>query len=229
MKKCVILLMFVSSLAQASYKSIHSEKIPLSLKPLPYPSAALEPAIDQQTMEIHHGRHHKAFIDLANKSIPGEKKNVLEILRSVSQYPAAVRNSVGGHWNHSFFWTLFSADKNDQKMPPRLEKEITAQFGSVDNFKAEFEKSGMGRFGSGWAWLIRGADGKLQITATPYQDNPLMEVAEVKGIPVFGMDVWEHAYYLKYQNKRADYLKAVWAVVNWKKVDEYDRTWKSVK
>lgn len=216
-------LLMLSSFASANLKSLNEQKFPLKLPALPYAADSLSSAIDKETMEIHHGRHHKAYVDNANKALPSEKRTVLEVLKSVSKSPDAVRNNVGGHWNHAFFWTVLTPNKNDNKMPERLQKEIETAFGSFDQFKAEFEKQGASRFGSGWVWLVRDANNKLQITTTANQDNPLMDVATVKGIPVLGLDVWEHAYYLKYQNMRADYLKNIWNVINWKKVDELDR------
>ncbi len=194
------------------------------LPALPYAASALEPVIDTKTMETHHGKHHKAYVDNLNKQIEDNKdlagKSLEDIVRNVSKYNAAVRNNGGGHWNHSFFWQLMGPADKSGAPSPELEKALTDAFGSVDKFKEEFEKAGVGRFGSGWAWLIVGADGKLAVTSTPNQDNPLMDVAEVKGTPILGNDVWEHAYYLNYQNRRADYLKAWWGVVNWAQVSK---------
>lgn len=194
------------------------------LPALPYAASALEPVIDAKTMETHHGKHHKAYVDNLNKQIEDNKdlagKSLEDIVRNVSKYNAAVRNNGGGHWNHSFFWQLMAPADKSGKPSAELEKALTDTFGSLDKFKEEFEKAGVGRFGSGWAWLIVGADGKLAVTSTPNQDNPLMDVAEVKGTPILGNDVWEHAYYLNYQNRRADYLKAWWGVVNWEQVSK---------
>jgi Fe-Mn family superoxide dismutase len=200
-------------------------KPPFSLAELPYATGSLAPTIDQKTMEIHHGKHHKTYIDNLNKLVASEKdkKDLLLILTHLKGREAGVRNNAGGHWNHTFFWSVLTPDKGNQKMPERLSKEITAQFGSVDKFKEEFQKAGADQFGSGWAWLIRDANGKLAITTTSNQDNPLMDIAEIKGRPIFTVDVWEHAYYLTYQNMRADYLKSIWNVVNWNQVDAYDR------
>ena len=184
-----------------------------SLPALPYAFDALEPHIDRLTMEIHHDRHHKAYVDNLNKALPGTTKTLEEILASVSTQPVAVRNNGGGHWNHSFFWNVLGPAKGS-KPSPDLAKQIDADFGSFDAFKAEFTKAATSRFGSGWAWLIK-KDGKLVISSTPNQDNPLMDVAEVKGQPILALDVWEHAYYLKYMNKRADYIAAFWNLVNW--------------
>jgi Fe-Mn family superoxide dismutase len=184
-----------------------------SLPALPYAFDALEPHIDRLTMEIHHDRHHKAYVDNLNKALPGTSKSIEEILASVSSQPVAVRNNGGGHWNHSFFWNVLAPAKGS-KPSAALTKQIDTDFGSFDAFKAEFTKAATSRFGSGWAWLIK-KDGKLVISSTPNQDNPLMDLAEVKGQPILALDVWEHAYYLKYMNKRADYIAAFWNLVNW--------------
>lgn len=193
-----------------------------TLPALPYAADALDKAIDEQTMEIHHGKHHQAYIDNLNKEVektPALKGKTLEqILASVSKSSAAVRNNAGGHWNHSFFWTIMTPESTQPS--PQLAATIDSAFGSMDEFKKKFEEAGTKQFGSGWAWLIVGKDGKLQIASTPNQDNPLMDDAKVKGTPILGNDVWEHAYYLRYQNKRADYLKAWWNVVNWNRVSE---------
>lgn len=184
-----------------------------SLLALPYAFDALEPHIDRLTMEIHHDRHHKAYVDNLNKALPGSTKSLEDILASVSSQPVAVRNNGGGHWNHSFFWNVLAPAKGS-KPSATLAKQIDTDFGSFDVFKAEFAKAATSRFGSGWAWLIK-KEGKLVISSTPNQDNPLMDLAEVKGQPILALDVWEHAYYLKYMNKRADYIVAFWNLVNW--------------
>lgn len=207
----------------ATLKDLNELKGPFKLAPLPYANNALEAAVDAQTMEIHHDKHHQAYVDNLNKNLGEEKGDLRSILANSSTRSDAVRNNAGGHWNHSFFWSVLTPNAADQKMPSRLEKEIKGAFGSVDKFKEAFEKAAAGRFGSGWAWLIRDASGKLAITSTPNQDNPLMDLGKDTGTPVFGLDVWEHAYYLRYQNKRPDYLKNMWKIVNWKQVDEYDR------
>jgi len=190
-----------------------------TLAPLPYAHDALEPHIDTLTMQIHHGKHHQAYVDNLNKAIAGtenENKTLEQLVAAAGKISPAVRNNGGGHWNHGFFWD--SLDKSGGGAPSgNLADAITAAFGSFDAFKEKFAQAGMTRFGSGWAWLLV-KDGKLEVSSTPNQDNPLMDVAEVKGTPILGVDVWEHAYYLKYQNKRADYLAAFWNVVNWKKV-----------
>lgn len=187
-----------------------------TLGPLPYTHEALEPHIDAQTMHIHHGKHHQAYIDNLNKAIAGtehESKSIEELVQHAGSISTAVRNNGGGHWNHTFFWA--SMGPNAGGLPTgSLAEAIDHSFGTFDAFKEKFNQAGMTRFGSGWAWLIV-KEGKLEITSTPNQDNPLMDVAETKGTPILGADVWEHAYYLKYQNKRADYLTAFWNVVNW--------------
>ena len=191
-----------------------------TLPKLQYAYNALEPYIDALTMEIHHSKHHQAYIDNLNKAIggtPNENLSLEEIVKNAGSISPAVRNNGGGHWNHSFFWESLSPNKSSHN--EKLLTAINASFESVDNFKTLFAQAGMTRFGSGWAWLIK-KDEKLVICSTPNQDNPLMDVAEVKGTPILGVDVWEHAYYLKYQNKRADYLAAFWNVVNWDKVGE---------
>jgi len=193
------------------------------LPPLPYPKEALEPHIDALTMEIHHDRHHKAYVDNLNKAIAGnaalEAKPLDALIQDLASVPdnirGPVRNNGGGHWNHSFFWKLLSG-KGGGAPSGKLGDAINSAFGSFDTFKEKFEAAGVGRFGSGWAWLVS-HNGKLEIVSTANQDNPLMgkAVAGVEGKPVFGVDVWEHAYYLKYQNKRAAYLKAIWNVIDW--------------
>lgn len=191
-----------------------------TLPALPYASDALEPHIDKQTMEIHHGKHHQAYVDNLNKAIAGtehENKSIEELVAAAGKISPAVRNNGGGHWNHTFFWNLLSG--NGGEPSGKLAEAINSSFGSLDGLKEKVNAAGTTRFGSGWAWLIV-KDGKLEVTSTPNQDNPLMDIAEVKGTPVLGIDVWEHAYYLKYQNKRPDYLKAIWAVINWAKVGE---------
>jgi superoxide dismutase, Fe-Mn family len=192
-----------------------------TLPALPYAPDALEPHIDAQTMQIHHGKHHQAYVDNLNKAIagtPNENKSLEELVKSAGSISPAVRNNGGGHWNHSFFWEILGPNAGGQP-GGKLADAINSAFGSFDAFKEKFNNAGMTRFGSGWAWLIV-KDGKLEVSSTPNQDNPLMDVAEVKGTPILGADVWEHAYYLKYQNKRADYLNAFWNVVNWNKVQE---------
>ena len=193
------------------------------LPPLPYPKEALEPHIDALTMEIHHSRHHKAYVDNVNKAMAGnaalEARSIEALISDLASVPenirGAVRNNGGGHANHSMFWKLL-APKAGGAPSGKLVDDIKATFGNFDAFKEKFEAAGLGRFGSGWVWLVVNK-GKLEIVSTANQDNPLMgkAVAGCEGKPVLGVDVWEHAYYLKYQNKRADYLKAVWNVMHW--------------
>ena len=191
-----------------------------TLDPLPYANNALEPHIDALTMEIHHDRHHQAYVTNLNAAVAGtelEGKSIEEIIANISKAPAPVRNNGGGHWNHAFFWKSLSPNGGGEPTG-ELAQAITAKFGSFQAFKDEFKKAATGRFGSGWAWLIKSGDG-VAITSTPNQDNPLMDIAEAKGTPIIGLDVWEHAYYLKYQNKRPDYIDAYWNVVDWKAAD----------
>ena len=192
-----------------------------TLPALPYAHDALEPHIDALTMQIHHGKHHQAYVDNLNKAIAGtphENKSLEELVKAAGTISPAVRNNGGGHWNHSFFWELLAPNAGGAPTGA-LAAAINDVFGSFDSFKEKFNTAGATRFGSGWAWLIIN-NGTLQITSTPNQDNPLMDVAEVKGTPLLGVDVWEHAYYLKYQNRRAEYLGAFWNLVNWEKVAE---------
>ncbi|RYD97469.1 MAG: superoxide dismutase [Sphingobacteriales bacterium] len=193
-----------------------------TLPALPYAFDALEPHIDALTMEIHHDRHHKAYVDNLNKAIEGtdaENLSLTDLMATISKYPAAVRNNGGGHFNHTLFWEILS--NNGSKPSEQLAAAIET-LGGMDALKEKLSAAGATRFGSGWAWLIV-KDGKLDVTSTPNQDNPLMDVAEIKGTPVLGIDVWEHAYYLKYQNKRPDYLSAIWNVINWEEVSKrYD-------
>ena len=193
-----------------------------TLATLPYGADALEPVIDAQTMTIHHGKHHQAYVDNLNKAVAADPAlagmTLEELVARAGTLPAAIRNNAGGHWNHTFFWETMAPVGEGGAISPALEKAIDAHFGSMDKFKAAFKAAGTARFGSGWVWLIVGKDGKLAVTSTPNQDNPLMDVAEVKGTPVLGNDVWEHAYYLKWQNRRGDYLDGWWQVVDWGKV-----------
>jgi len=187
------------------------------LPALPYATDALEPHIDKATMEIHHGKHHQAYVTNLNKALEGKPEatqTIEEIVKNISKHPVAVRNNGGGHYNHSLFWEVIGPNKGGEPTG-ELAEAITAAFGSFADFKTKFAEAGATRFGSGWAWLSVGADQKLVVSSTPNQDSPLMDVAEVKGTPILGMDVWEHAYYLKYQNKRPDYIAAFWNVVNW--------------
>ena len=192
------------------------------LPALPYDLNALEPHIDAKTMEIHHGKHHNAYVTNLNGAVNGtdlEGKSLEELRSSISSAPGAVRNNGGGHYNHSLFWTVLSPNGGGEPSG-ELAKAITDKFGSFDAFKEEFNKAAATRFGSGWAWLSVDGSGGLQVSSTPNQDNPLMDVADVKGTPILGLDVWEHAYYLNYQNRRPDYISAFWSIVNWDEVSK---------
>ncbi|TAH40315.1 MAG: superoxide dismutase [Bacteroidetes bacterium] len=190
------------------------------LPSLPYAFNSLEPHIDARTMEIHHGKHHQAYVTNLNNAIAGtdaEKLSIEDICKNISKYPMAVRNNGGGHYNHSLFWTIMKAGGGGNPSGP-LADAINSAFGNIDEFKTKFATAGATRFGSGWAWLVVGADKKLAIGSSPNQDNPLMDISDLKGTPVLGLDVWEHAYYLNYQNRRPDYMNAWWNVVNWDEV-----------
>jgi superoxide dismutase, Fe-Mn family len=192
------------------------------LPKLNYAHNALEPHIDAKTMEIHHGKHHQAYVTNLNNAIAGtdaEKLSIEEICKNISKYPMPVRNNGGGHYNHSLFWEIMAPSAGG--VPTNeVGKAIEEELGGFENFKKDFANAGATRFGSGWAWLCVKADGKLCVCSTPNQDNPLMDVVECKGTPILGMDVWEHAYYLNYQNRRPDYMNAFFNVINWNKVNE---------
>lgn len=193
------------------------------LPKLPYALNALEPHIDAKTMEIHHGKHHQAYVTNLNNAIAGtdaEKLSIEEICKNISKYPAAVRNNGGGHYNHSLFWEIM-APNGGGTPGNEVGKAIESDLGGFEKFKTDFSQAGTTRFGSGWAWLCVKPDGKLAVCSTPNQDNPLMDVvSDCKGTPILGMDVWEHAYYLNYQNRRPDYITAFFNVINWNKVNE---------
>ena len=192
------------------------------LPQLPYPHDALEPHFDAQTMEIHHTKHHQTYVTNLNNAIQGtemENQSIEDILQNIAAAPVAVRNNGGGHWNHSLFWQILTPNGGGQPTGP-IGEAINQAFGSYDKFKEEFTKAATTRFGSGWAWLCKQPDGSLQICSTPNQDNPLMPDAGCKGTPVLGLDVWEHAYYLKYQNKRPDYIAAFYNLINWDEVNK---------
>ena len=172
-------------------------------------------------MQIHHDKHHQAYVDNLNKACTENKidASLEDIIKNISKYPMAVRNNGGGHWNHSFFWKLMKPASTQANEPTgKVADALKAAFGSMEEMKTKFTDAAKGRFGSGWAWIVKSADGKLSIGSTPNQDNPLMDISELKGTPVLGLDVWEHAYYLKYQNKRPDYISAWWNLVNWDEV-----------
>lgn len=206
------LFLLISSFATAQF----------SQKPLSYAYNALEPFIDAQTMEIHYSKHHAAYIKNLNAAVVGteaEKMSITEIFANISKLSPAIRNNAGGHYNHELFWSILTPEKNT-KPSADLEKAINNAFGSLDVLKEKMNAAAATRFGSGWAWLYVGQDGKLAVCSTANQDNPLMDIAENKGMPILGIDVWEHAYYLKYQNKRTDYLTAIWNVINWNEVSK---------
>lgn len=198
-----------------------------SLAPLPYPANTLEPVIDAKTMEIHHGRHHKAYVDNLNAQVAQIPElaglSLLDMQRQMSRFPTAVRNNGGGHWNHEFFWNLMTRPGKGGEPSPELGEAIKRDFGGLDAMKQAFQQAGLTRFGSGWAWLIVRPDGRLAITSTPNQDNPLMDLVPEaeRGTPILANDVWEHAYYLAYQNRRGDYLSAWWQVVDWARVSAH--------
>lgn len=195
-----------------------------TLPDLPYPTDALEPAINAETMELHHGKHHQGYVNGLNKAVEADSAlqglSLEEILAQAGAQPDAVRNNAGGHWNHSLYWRLMAPEGRRGEISAELAQAINDAFGSMGAFCEAFEKAGAARFGSGWVWLIIDGAGRLQITSTPNQDNPLMDVAETRGAPVLGNDVWEHAYYLTYRNRRGEYLSKWWDVVNWAAVSE---------
>ena len=195
---------------------------PYTLPVLDYEYSALEPYIDARTMEIHHTKHHQAYVDNLNKALGDDaliSKPLLQLFENSGEIAPAVRNNGGGHYNHSLFWKILKIN-GGSKPEGELLNHIIRTFGSFDEFKDEFGKAAVSRFGSGWAWLSVDEENKLFISSTPNQDNPLMSVAEKRGYPVLGLDVWEHAYYLHYQNRRPDYIKAFWDVVNWSEVEK---------
>jgi Fe-Mn family superoxide dismutase len=199
------------------------EKIVHHFAPLPYAYDALEKAIDAKTMEIHYDRHHRAYFNNFIRAIQGTEMEYMtleEIFANMSKFPVVVRNNGGGHYNHELFWNILSPDGGGEPQG-KLFEAINAQFGSFDAFKKQFEQAGSQRFGSGWVWLSLGPDKKLFISSTPNQDNPLMDVVEQRGVPILGLDVWEHAYYLRYQNQRGSYMSAFWNLVDWKTVGNY--------
>ena len=198
-----------------------------NLPALAYAYDALEPHFDQETMKIHHSKHHQAYVDNLNNALagtPNETKSIEEILGNINAYAPAVRNNGGGHFNHTLFWSILSPTA--QLAPKgKLAEAIVQTFGSLESLKEEIKKIGLGQFGSGWAWLFVKADGTLAVTGTPNQDNPLMDTNGAnQGYPILGVDVWEHAYYLKYQNRRADYLDAFWSVLDWSLVEQHYNT-----
>lgn len=220
--KSVAPVRLLSGIAAAMLPALAAAQF--SLAPLPYPADALEPHIDKQTMEIHHDRHHQAYVNNLNaqvKNTPELANLSLEAIQGqISRYGPAVRNNGGGHYNHDLFWKLMAPEGQRGKPSPALEAAIAASFGSLEEMKKRFDQAALSRFGSGWAWLIVTPERKLAVTSTANQDNPLMDLPDIqRGTPVLALDVWEHAYYLKYQNKRADYATQWWNVVNWNEVN----------
>ena len=196
--------------------------MPFELPKLPYAYDALEPSIDAQTMEIHHSKHHQAYVTNLNNAVAGtdlEGMSLEDLMANIAKVPAPVRNNGGGHWNHSLFWTVLGPNGGGPATGA-VGEAITKTFGSYDKFKEEFTRAATTRFGSGWAWLCKQGDGSVQICSTPNQDNPLMPDAGCKGQPLLGLDVWEHAYYLKYQNRRPDYIAAFFNLINWDEVNK---------
>lgn len=216
--------LLLASPAAFAQEDIGAATAPFALPDLPYAADALEPAIDAQTMELHHGRHHQSYIDKLNAAVEADEAlaamSLEEIVASAGNRSTEVRNNAGGHWNHSFFWRLMAPEGERGEPSEAFGGAIDAVYGSMDDFKTAFEEAGAGRFGSGWVWLVVDANGQLAITTTPNQDNPLMDVAEVPGTPILGNDVWEHAYYITYNNRRPEYLSTWWDVVDWEQVSQ---------
>ncbi|MCF8218900.1 MAG: superoxide dismutase [Bacteroidales bacterium] len=199
---------------------LHEKINNLNFEKLPYAYDALEPYIDAQTMELHYSKHHNGYFNKLQNAAKGtevENMTLNDVFKNISKYPKGIRNNGGGHFNHNLFWSVMGPDKGGQPSG-KLMEAINKHFGSFDEFKEKFEKAALGRFGSGWAWLIVKDDKSIAITDTPNQDNPLMDVVDENGMPILGIDVWEHAYYLKYQNRRPEYVSAFWNVVNWEEV-----------
>jgi superoxide dismutase, Fe-Mn family len=263
-------LLTPSVFAYENLKDLLSEEAPFTLKPLPFSYDTLSPVLDEETMTLHHKKHHQSYIDKANKILEnltlkedessakefsGEKDSMKEastkkhssknssfhghskssttlknLLENMDGYPQSLRNQVGGHFNHKFFWTLLSPHKKDHQIPSALKKALEKSFGSVESFKAQFEEAALNHFGSGWVWLIRDDKKSLHVVTTSNQDNPLMRTkpsleksSSKEGYPILGIDLWEHAYYIGYRNKRGDYLKNIWSIINWNQVYSYDK------
>ena len=211
------------ALASLLLASLPAGASTFELPALPYPHDALEPHIDAKTMRIHHGRHHQAYVNNLNAEVLRDARlegmSLEQIQRSISEYSPAVRNNGGGHYNHALFWSLLAPPGSGGEPSEALSEALTADFGSVEDFKRQFEAAALSVFGSGWAWLILGEDGRLAISTTPNQDNPLMDAVRPNGEPLLALDVWEHAYYLKFQNVRAEYVRGWWPIVNWNEVN----------
>lgn len=225
MKKYFILILILTFFQMLFSQKTETKKFNIMekyiFKPLPYSYDALEPYIDARTMELHYDRHHRGYYNNFIKAMETnnyEPKPILELFAEVSKYDVSIRNMGGGYWNHEFFWDIMTNQKTEMSL--ELKKALERDFGSVENMIENFNKSAVSLFGSGWTWLIVNKDRKLEIVNTPNQDNPYMDVVPKKGIPILGIDVWEHAYYLKYQNLRVEYVKNFWNVVNWKRVSE---------
>lgn len=220
--KRLLLTCLTAGLLLAAHPSL-SQAETFKLPALPYAADALEPHVDAATMRIHHGRHHQAYVNNLNTAVQQDPRlqglTLEQVQRGISEYGPAVRNNGGGHYNHSLFWSLLAPPDQTGEPSAQLTEALGKSFGSVDEFKRQFENAALSVFGSGWAWLIRTESGELVITTTPNQDNPLMDVVSPNGAPLLAIDVWEHAYYLKYQNLRADYVRGWWPVVNWKEVN----------
>lgn len=223
----LLILAAPAAFAQAAEKPAQSAPAPaaFTLPALPYAHDALAPVIDTKTMELHHGKHHQAYVDNLNKAVAADPAlkglSLDQLLARASTLTPAARDNAGGHWNHSFFWKLMAPEAKRGTPSPELLAAIEKQWGSLDKFKAAFQQAGTSRFGSGWAWLIQTPEGALKVVSTPNQDNPLMDSAPDKGTPILANDVWEHAYYLTYNNRRADYLSSWWNVVNWNEVNAH--------
>jgi superoxide dismutase, Fe-Mn family len=202
---------------------VNAETWPFTLPPLPFDFTALEPDIDAKTVDIHYSRHHKAYVDALNKAVSGtpyQKTKLEELFKQASKLSAPIRNNAGGHWNHTFYWSILRSPVNNPGPSPKLVEALAKNFGSFDAFKAKFREAGLTDFGSGWSWLVRLPDGTLTVYASHNQDNPLMDISEVQGVPLLACDVWEHAYYLKYLNRRDQYMDNFWNLVNWQQVEE---------
>ncbi len=208
--------------ASSIVAQVNREVWPFTLPPLPFDYTTLEPVIDAKTVDIHYSRHHKAYVDALNKAIGGsrfQKLKLEELFAQASKLPAPIRNNAGGHWNHTFYWSIMRSPANNPGPSPRLVEALNKNFGSFDAFKAKFREAGLTDFGSGWSWLVLMPDGTLQVYASHNQDNPLMDNAEVRGKPLLACDVWEHAYYLKYLNRRDEYMDSFWNIVDWQRVE----------
>lgn len=220
MKKSLVIV----TLCAFPLSALAQEQGEFSLPDLPYAADALQPVISAETMELHHGKHHQSYVDNLNEAIAnGEAPAGLsleDLVTTAGSYPNSVRNNAGGHWNHTFFWETMAPPSETGEMSVELSEAIGTAYGSEDDFKTAFEEAGADQFGSGWVWLIVNEQNELEITSTPNQDNPLMDVADVNGTPLLGNDVWEHAYYLTYNNRRGEYLENWWNVVSWDEISE---------